>query len=185
VLQAKGGDWRWFRYPYLNEGKDPAKRAAVRAELAKRGYRIAAVTMGFGDYMWNDAYARCATSGDATAIAWLEQSFLDAARESAELSRAEAKAAYGRDIPYVLLMHVGAFDARMLPRLLAQYRKAGFRFVSLPMAESDPAYAADINPALPPAPTLDQRARDTGKPLPSPHSYAAELSAICPAATPK
>jgi len=81
-------------------------------------------------------------------------------------------------------MHVGAFDARMLPRLLAQYRKAGFRFVSLPDAESDPAYAADVNPALPPAPTLDQRARDTGKPLPSPHSYAAELSAICLAATP-
>jgi hypothetical protein len=25
---------------------------------------------------------------------------------------------YNRDIPYVLLMHIGAFDARMLPRLL-------------------------------------------------------------------
>jgi len=179
VLAAKGSDWHWFRFPYLNEGKDPAKRAAVRAELAKRGYRIAGVTMSFGDYMWNDAYARCATSADAKAIAWLEQSYLDAARESAEQSRAEAKAAYGRDIPYVLLMHVGAFDAHMLPRLLAQYRKEGFRFVSLPMAESDPAYAADVNPALPPAPTLDQRARDTGKPLPDPHDYANELAAVC------
>lgn len=179
VLKAKGGDWRWFRFPYLNEGKDPAKRAAVRAELAKRGYRIAAVTMDFGDYMWNDAYARCATTNDAKAIAWLEQSYLDAARESADLSRAEARAAYGHDIPYVLLMHVGAFDARMLPRLLTHYRTQGFRFVSLPEAESDPAYAADVNPALPPAPTLDQRARDTGKPLPSPHSYANDLAAVC------
>jgi len=182
VLRAKGSDWHWFRFPYLNEGMDPAKRAAVRAELAKRQYRIAAVTMDFHDYGWNDAYARCATSADAKAIAWLEQSYLDAAHESAELSRAAAKAAYGRDIPYVLLMHVGAFDARMLPRLLAQYRSEGFRFVSLPRAESDPAYAADVNPALPPAPSLEDRAHKTGKPLPSPHSYDEELAAICRAA---
>jgi hypothetical protein len=54
---------------------------------------------------------------------------------------------YGRDIPYVLLLHVGAFSARMMPRLLALYRELGFQFVPLPQAESDPAYAADLAPA--------------------------------------
>ncbi len=50
---------------------------------------------------------------------------------------------YGRDVKYVLLMHLGAFDAKMLPELLAMYRGKGFTFVSLPEAESDPAYRDD------------------------------------------
>src|SRR3546814_16145916 len=53
----------------------------------------------------------------------------------------------GRRIPLVLLMHVGALDARMLPRLLGFYRAQGVRFVSLAEAERDPFYAGDIAPA--------------------------------------
>jgi len=40
-------------------------------------------------------------------------------------------------------MHVGAFDARMLPELLARYRAKGVQFISLPDAMSDPAYRDD------------------------------------------
>jgi len=40
-------------------------------------------------------------------------------------------------------MHVGAFDARMLPELLAFYRSKGVRFVSLSEAIADPAYRDD------------------------------------------
>ena len=50
---------------------------------------------------------------------------------------------YGRDVKYVLLMHVGAFDAKMLPELLAMYRAKGIRFISLEEAEQDPAYRDD------------------------------------------
>jgi hypothetical protein len=50
---------------------------------------------------------------------------------------------YGRDVKYVLLMHVGAFDARMLPELLKLYRAKGVKFISLPDAMSDPAYQDD------------------------------------------
>jgi len=42
---------------------------------------------------------------------------------------------YRRDIKYVLLMHVGAFDAKMLPELLALYRSKGVSFISLPVAD--------------------------------------------------
>jgi hypothetical protein len=46
-------------------------------------------------------------------------------------------------VKYVLLMHVGAFDARMLPELLSLYRGKGVRFISLAEAISDPAYRDD------------------------------------------
>jgi len=147
----KGADFHWFRYPFLAEGDDPAKRMEVRKALAARGYRIAQVTMSFGDYMWNEPYARCVAAGDKAAIATLETSYLRVAAETAAATRKDARALYGRDIPYVLLMHLGALDARMMPRLLAQYRAEGFEFTTLAKAEADPVFAADMDPNLPPA----------------------------------
>jgi peptidoglycan/xylan/chitin deacetylase (PgdA/CDA1 family) len=52
ILQKLAGDtdWRWLRFPFLNEGDTPAKRDGAWALLKARGYRIASVTMTFGDY---------------------------------------------------------------------------------------------------------------------------------------
>ena len=138
-----GADWRWLRFPYLAEGDTPAKRAGARAWLRARGYRIAQVTMSFSDYAFNDPYARCAAQGNAAAITRMEAAYLAAAKAEIGRSRAMAQAALGRDIPYVLLMHLGAFDAHMAPRLLAMYRRRGVRFVSLRVAQADPFYAPD------------------------------------------
>ena len=151
---AAGSDWHWLRYPYLAEGDTPQKREDARKFLAAHGYKIAAVTMSFGDYMWNEPYARCVAKNDAAAIGQLESSYLGAAAADADFRRAMAKALLGHDIPYVLLMHVGAFDARMLPRLLAVYRDKGFSFVTLEQAEKDSFYASSVDPSLPPGADL-------------------------------
>jgi lysophospholipase L1-like esterase/peptidoglycan/xylan/chitin deacetylase (PgdA/CDA1 family) len=172
-------DWRWYRYPFLAEGDDPAKRAAVREALARRHYRIAAVTMSFDDYLWNPPYARCRAAGDVGAIAELERTYLAAAREAIDYYRALARELYGRDIPYVLLMHAGAFDAHMLPRLIGLYREAGFRFVSLDEAERDPVYAADLDPSLRPLPGMGARLAAAGAVPRQRHDYAPQLAAMC------
>lgn len=142
------GQPRRFRYPFLDEGKRPADRDAVRAALAGRGYRIAAVTMSFADFAYNAPYARCAAQGNQTAIADLERRYLASARADAARARFNAGAVAGRDVPQVLLLHIGAFSARMLPRLLDLYRDLGFRFVPLDEAQRDAFYAA-TDPAEP------------------------------------
>ena len=145
LLAALMGEqnWRWFRYPYLFEGGTTESRAGIRTFLAGRGYKIASVTLSFDDYAWNEPYARCADRGDTAAIEQLEVSYLAAAHASFIQARARSRAALGRDIPYVLLMHLGAFDARMLPRLLDQYRRDGATFITLDEAEADPFYKGD------------------------------------------
>jgi peptidoglycan/xylan/chitin deacetylase (PgdA/CDA1 family) len=176
-------DWHWFRYPYLSEGEDPARRAAVRAILARRGYRIAAVTMDFSDWQWTAPYARCRSLRDEAALAELERLYLRSAEESAAFYRDLSKRLYGRDIPYVLLLHTGSFDSRMLPRLVQLYRRKGFRFVTLPEAERDPVYREDVDPALPAGVQgLEGRARARAIPLPPRTDFAARLAAICPQA---
>lgn len=146
------GTWRWLRFPYLAEGDTADKRAAARAFLSGRGYRVAQVTMSFGDFAFNEPYARCMAKGDQAAVAKLEQAWLQAAKDEAARARAMSKAVTGRDIPYVLLMHIGAFDGRMLPRLLELYRHEGFTFVTLPQAQQDPFYRTDVDLAGPASP---------------------------------
>jgi lysophospholipase L1-like esterase len=171
ILAARMGksDWHWFRYPFLEEASaDPARRARIRKLLAAKGYKIAPVTIDFGDWAYNEPYARCAARGDKAAIAQLEAAWLAGAEASVTRYRGMAHALYGRDIPYVLLMHLGAFDAHMLPQLLELYQRHGFRFVGLPEAMRDPYYRDEVNPVLPPQPQdLEGRMRAKGLAIPS------------------
>lgn len=176
---AVGTDWHWFRYPFLDEGRDEAQRIAARAVLARRGYRVAAVTMSFADWAWTPAYARCSAAGNQAAVAQLERLYMTAVQQSIADDRDTARKLYGRDIPYVLLMHVSAMSARMMPRVIRAYRDAGFRFVSLAEAERDPAYRAYTDLSLPPPPSRGELAKRRAVVIPAPPDYSAKLDAIC------
>ena len=177
----EGQDWRWFRYPYLHEGDTLEKRHAVRAYLKEHGYRIAQVTMDFEDYLWNGPYARCMDKKDEKSIAWLKDSYLKTAREYLTLDQEMSRQIFGRNIKHVLLMHIGAFGAVMLPDLVAQMKKDGFKFISLEEAESDPAYLSDPDSALVDGGTLLDQFFDSKKLKYPPHAEKPreELAAIC------
>jgi len=178
--EVQKNDWHWFRFPYLAEGDTPEKNAGIRAFLAQRGYKSAAVTMSFADYQWNDPYARCKAKGDEKSITSLENSYLAAADESITYSRALSHTLYGRDISYVLLMHIGAFDAEMLPRLLSLYRSEVFRFVSLDEAESDEFYLRDTDLHQPPGPsTLEGVMAERHLPFPPHTTPGPPLDTLC------
>ena len=175
-----GGELRrWLRFPYLVEG-NAAKRDSVRAILARHGYRIAAVTMDYSDWQWNDAFVRCMAPGQEAGLAALERAYLENVREAANRSRTLSRALYGRDVPYVLLTHIGAFNARMMPRVLEVYREEGFRFTTLEAAQRDSAYRGDMDPSQPAGPTsLEARARQRGLPIPPRTDRSAMLRDAC------
>lgn len=182
ILEKYAGksDWHWLRYPYLAEGDTPEKRNEARQFLAAHRYRIAAVTMSFGDYLWNEPYARCVAKSDTAAIEQLETSYLDAASNDVDFRRAMAKALFGHDIPYVLLMHVGAFDAHMLPHLIGLYQNKGFGFVTLEEAEKDPFYQSSLDPTMPAGPDLLEAAMQArGLPLPPNRKPTLDVNSVC------
>jgi peptidoglycan-N-acetylglucosamine deacetylase len=168
LMKNNNENWHWFRFPFLAEGDTPAKSAGIRTFLAQHGYKIAGVTMSFGDYLWNEPYARCTAKGDAKAIALLESSYLAAADDSIGYYRDLSHQLFGRDIPYVLLMHIGAFDAEMLPKLLELYRSKGFEFTTLEAAEGDEFYRNDTDLRQPSNPdTLEGTMAERRLALPS------------------
>jgi peptidoglycan/xylan/chitin deacetylase (PgdA/CDA1 family) len=182
LLESLDGnaDWRWFRYPFLDEGKDEAQRSADRQVLARRGYKVADVTMSFSDWQFTTAYARCMGVRDRAAVAELERLYMQMAKDNIAVARETAHKLYGRDIPYVLLMHVSAMSAHMMPKVIRLYRASGFRLVSIRQAESDPAYRAYTDLSLPPPPSLFDVAKTKGVTLPLPPDPTAKLATMCP-----
>lgn len=140
-------EWKYFRYPYLQEGVDEASRNAIREHLFRKGYRVAQVTVDFGDWAWNEAHARCAAAGNEQVMKALRRSYRLNAVYFLRWADAAARQLYGRRIRHVLLLHLGAFQAETLDELLTSYKKAGVRFITLDEALKDEAYAFD--PALP------------------------------------
>ena len=143
-----GKDWHWLRYPFLDEGDTVEKRREVRAYLKNHGYRIAQVTLDFQDWAWNDPYARCVEKKDDKSIEQLKKMYVDTASEFLDLDPKLAKLVYGRDIKHVLLLHVGAFETVMLPRLMELLKQRGYKLITLPEAESDEAYKSDPDVVL-------------------------------------
>jgi len=138
-------DWHWLRYPYLHEGDTVEKHRAITAFLKEHGYRVAEVTQSFGDYAYNEPYARCLAKNDQHGIDALKQSYLDGAADSLVQGQKMAEQVYGHDIKQVMLLHIGAFETVMFPRLLDLLKERGFQLIPLQEAESDPAYATDAD----------------------------------------
>ncbi len=176
----KDEDWHWFRFPFLSEGDVPTKQSGVRAYLAQHGYKVAAVTMNFADYQWTEPYARCKAKNDRLALKALEDTYLSAAEESISYYRSLSHTLFDRDIPYVLLLHVGALDAEMLPRLLQLYRSEGFTFVTLAEAESDEFYRGSVDLySIPKSDTLEGAMVERSLQLPARASFGPLLDAVC------
>lgn len=180
-LLDPSGDWHWLRYPFLHEGDTLEKRNAVREYLKAHGYKVAQVTMEWGDYFWNTAYARCAAKNDAKGMDWLRTSYLSTEAAEIDHYRELSKIVFGRDINYVLLLHLGSFSSTILPEAFDLLKKKGFQFVALPEAESDAAYAIDpAEGALHGGTFLDQLMNARKLTYPSaPQKPEKELAEVC------
>jgi peptidoglycan-N-acetylglucosamine deacetylase len=174
-------NWHWFRYPYLWEGDTLEKRHAVRQYLKDHKYHVAQVTLDFEDYLWNGPFARCAEKNDSASIEWLKSSYMATSAEYIALGQSTAKLIYGRDIKHVLLLHIGSFETVMLPQLLESLKRQGFKFITLPDAEKDPAYKSDPDLAMKDGGTLLDQMLEAKHLRQPPHVEKPyqQLNAIC------
>jgi hypothetical protein len=144
-LEARMGedDWHWLRYPFLDAGGKGERHDDAVARVKALGYRVADVTLGFDDWAYTDAYARCLDKGDTAAIDGMKEGYLRRVDEQIARNQALSERLYGRPVPQVLLTHLGAWSAATLPQVLDKLDAAGARYVTLAQAQSDAAYRDD------------------------------------------
>ncbi len=140
LLEARGKKLVWFRYPFLATGNGETA-VTVEEFLARRGYRIAPVSVDFHDYSFSGAYVRHVRAGDATKAG----AHFDTVMQTMDtaFTRAETRSVevLGYELPQTLLIHCNEMNALTLRTTIGRLRERGYVFVSMDEAMADPAYA--------------------------------------------
>ncbi len=128
---------KYFRYPYLAEGKGATKNL-VQDYLSKNDYVIAPVTIDSKDYRFNEELYHVAYRSRPDYIPRLKERYLAYIWQQTE--RAE-KQANGKPVKQILLLHANLLNSHCLNDILDMYQAHGYKFITLQKALSNPAPA--------------------------------------------
>lgn len=144
LMEEEGRSLRWFRHPFLHQGKTPDVRAAFQDFLGAHGYRVAPVTVNNAEWVFAAAYSQAQAQGDTDAARRIAAAYAPYMDEVFARAEQLALDLFGRPIPHVLVLHANALNADHFDSLAATLRKRGYRFVSLDEALADSAYASPV-----------------------------------------
>ncbi|GAA0308552.1 polysaccharide deacetylase family protein [Sphingomonas oligophenolica] len=130
----------WFRHPYLETGTPEAVKREIDAWLRGHGYRIAPVTIDADDWEFAEPYDDAVVRHDEEGRKRIRGVYLDYTAKTILWYRAAARALFGRDIAYVMLLHATRLNADSIDDLAAILKRANMRPITLRQAMKDPAY---------------------------------------------
>jgi peptidoglycan/xylan/chitin deacetylase (PgdA/CDA1 family) len=137
-LAEKPGKRPWYRFPYLDEGRDPVRRDALRAALRERGLLNGYVTVDNFDWAI-DGLARKAMEAKQTIdLTNLGQFYVETIVDTAEFNDRIARETLGRSPAHVLLLHETDLNALFIVDLVAGLRAAGWTIITMDEAYRDP-----------------------------------------------
>jgi peptidoglycan/xylan/chitin deacetylase (PgdA/CDA1 family) len=145
LLSERGRTLRYFRYPFLNTGRNQDIKTAVDSFLKKRGYTVAPVTIGSNEWMFAAIYADAKQRRDLATMKLVTDAYIPyMARVLGYFEHASSRL-FGHEISQVILLHDNALNADSVDQLLAMLQSRGYRFVTLAEALEDPAYSTPDN----------------------------------------
>jgi peptidoglycan-N-acetylglucosamine deacetylase len=143
ILRALPGYARWFRFPFLREGKTVEERNAVRAALKGIGYNSAYVTVDTYDWYMDSLLQEALKAGKAVDFDRLGRAYVDLMTESIEFYDQVAQQTLGRSPKHVLLMHENDLAALFVDDLVGRLRSNGWDIISAEDAFTDPIAASE------------------------------------------
>lgn len=142
VLSEAGRPLEYFRHPFLHTGRDPATRTAVETALARRGYRVAPVTIDNYDYIYARAYEHALRQNDEVLAQQIGKDYVEYMIRYFRFYERTSRDLLGYELPQILLIHANVLNADYLGALLDRVRERGYRFIDLDEALTDPAYGS-------------------------------------------
>ncbi len=149
IVFRKNGSFvvKYFRFPFLHEGNTYEKRSEVRRYLKDRKYVQVPVTISYNDYLFNDPITRCLAKNDFDSLGKIRMMHVNHAKEVLKSILALSNRIFSRQIPHILLIHLGLSQSIWFEDVIRVYKEAGVSWVSLEEALKDPIY--NIDPGLP------------------------------------
>jgi peptidoglycan/xylan/chitin deacetylase (PgdA/CDA1 family) len=143
-LAGRPGKRPWYRFPYLDEGRDPERRDALRAALRERGLVNGYVTVDLWDWAIDNLASRAVAEKRAIDLEALGELYVETIVQGADFFDRTARATLGRSPVHVLLLHETDLNALYLVDVVAGLKAAGWTIVPIDEAYRDPI--AQIEP---------------------------------------
>lgn len=140
-MKTAGKAERYFRYPFLDTGKDKAQKQTIIAFYTSRGFVNAPVTVQNQDWLFNVPYSEAVSKHDAAEQKRIADAYLRHTSDALAYAEVLSKHSFGRQIPQTMLLHLDQLNADQLDAVLSLFEERGYRFVSADEALRDPAYA--------------------------------------------
>lgn len=137
-LADKPGKRPWYRFPYLDEGRDPARRDALRAALRERGLFNAYVTVDNFDWAIDGLASQALADKRAIDRDALRDLYVETIVQTAEFNDRIARETLGRSPAHVLLLHETDLNALFIVDLVEGLRAAGWTIITMDEAFRDP-----------------------------------------------
>ena len=140
LMKKSGKKLVYFRFPMNHTGDTKEKHDSIAEFLAQRGYRLATCTIDNSDYLFNAAYVQMLAGSDGENMKRLRAEYLAYTSKEIDYYAALNKQVFGYEPPQVMLLHDNLLNADAIEQVLQLFGEKHFRFVSLEMAQADPAY---------------------------------------------
>jgi peptidoglycan/xylan/chitin deacetylase (PgdA/CDA1 family) len=138
-LAGKPGKRPWYRFPYLDEGRDPGRRDALRAALRQRGLLNGYVTVDNFDWAIDDLARKAAglALGPRIDREALGKLYVETIVSTANFNDEIARETLGRSPAHVLLLHETDLNALFIVDLVAGLRADGWQIITMDEAYRD------------------------------------------------
>jgi len=141
---------KYFRYPYLAEGKGSSKQK-VQDYLTANQYTIAPVTIDSKDYLFNERLLHVSWRVRNQYLSQIKNKYLDYIWKQTVMAE---KRSNNKPAKQILLVHANLLNSHFLGDVIQMYKKNGYRFISLDEALNNAAPPATIDPTSAPVPEL-------------------------------
>jgi len=128
----------WFRYPYLDEGKDIDSRDRIRTALKEMGYMNGYVTVDDYDWYLEKLFQDALQAGKTVDYYKLKKIYIEHIWNSIKFYDEMALNVIGRSPKHVLLLHENDLAALYIDELIDFLKEQGWEIISPEDAYNDP-----------------------------------------------
>jgi peptidoglycan/xylan/chitin deacetylase (PgdA/CDA1 family) len=135
----------WFRFPFLDEGREPDRISALSEGLDARGLSNGYVTVDTYDWHLERRFQTALKNNQSIDYDALGELYIRLSLESAAFYDEIAQETLGKSPVHVLLLHENDLAARYAQDLVIAFREAGWKIVHPDEAYSDPLPAPETH----------------------------------------
>ncbi len=129
-----------FRYPYLKEGNNIAKRDQVQNWLKQNHYQHGGVSIDASDWFYNQKYLAYLKAGKTSHIKRLKRAYIDHLLDRAEYYDSLALQTLQHSPQHVLLLHTNAINGQFLGEIILALESKGWKIINATDAYTNPLY---------------------------------------------